>query len=484
MTRPAVQRNRLKFFPLAFAVAGRPVVVIGNGERALQKLRLLARSEARLVCHAEAPNPALRAFLASEPVDWVPARPARLAPSAAALVFVATDDPADDAALAAMARAARIPVNVVDRADLSDFTVPAIVDRAPIAVAISTDGTSPVLAQRLRAAIEAMLAPGLGRVAELADALRGTVARRLSDSVARRRFWMRLFDGPAGDAALAGDAARARRLAIQALARESATTPDGKVFLVGAGPGAEDLLTLRAQRLLQEADAIVHDDLVPAAVIDMGRRDATRHAVGKRKGRHSATQEDINDLLVRLAREGRRVVRLKAGDPAVFGRAGEEIAAVRAAGIDVEIVPGITAALAAAADVGASLTRRGTASCLVVATGHGAEQSEPGGWEAAAANGATVALYMGRSVAGRVAARAIAAGLAPDTPVAAVENAGRTDRRILAGTLSDLPALAVREEIAGPVMILIGEALAAADLAAAEQLAVRRRQIAQGEFAA
>lgn len=469
---------RLRFFPISFDVAERPVIVIGNGERALQKLRLLRRSHARLVIHADAPDIALRAYIETACVAWHATIPLAFAPADAALIFVATDDPELDVTLAQQARHARIPVNVVDRAELSDFTVPAIVDRAPIAVAISTDGSAPILAQRLRAAIEAMLAPQLGRVATLAAVLRGSVARRIPDMAARRRYWATFFDGPAGEAALAGDEAQARRRAIRALDHGSAARDHGKVFLVGAGPGAEDLLTLRAQRILQTADAIVHDDLVPPGVIDMGRRDAQRHPVGKRKGRHSAVQDDINTLLIRLAREGQRVVRLKAGDPMVFGRAGEEIAALRSAGVACEVVPGITAALAAAADVGASLTQRGTASSLVIATGHGADNAEPEGWEAGALAGATVALYMGRSIAGRIAARAIKAGLAPSTPVIAIENAGRFDRRIIAGTLIDLPALATRTDVTGPVLILIGAAMAAADIAGAEEFASRQCLVA------
>src|SRR5690606_27931736 len=226
---------------------------------------------------------------------------------------------------------------------------------------------------------------------------------------------------------------------------------EGVVWLIGAGPGSADLLTLRAQRLLLEADVIVHDGLVPQEVVDMGRRDAERIAVGKAKGRHSVSQSEIDALIVRLARKGKRVARLKAGDPLVFGRAGEELAALKAAGIRAEVVPGVTAALAAAADAQASLTLRGVASSLTFATGHGAEGGEPAGWPAIAAVGGTVAVYMGRTVAQETQARFLAAGVPPDTPVVAVENAGRVSRRLLAGTLADLPALSARTDVDGPV---------------------------------
>lgn len=464
--------SRFKFFPISYDVAGRFVVIAGNGEQALQKLRLLVRTEARVVLCAPAPSADLAAFAAANGVAHVAAEPDARRLASAALLFVATGDAGDDARLALIGRAAGVPVNVVDRPQISDFAVPAIVDRAPVAIAISTDGHAPVLAQKVRAAIEAMLPPAFGRLGDLAAGLRDRVNARLGEASRRRLFWSRLFDGRAAEAALAGEAERARIIALNAL--DSADTdamPAGKVFLVGAGPGAEDLLTLRAHRLLQTADVIVHDALVPEAVIAMGRRDAERIAVGKRKGRHSVAQGEIDALLVRLGREGRQVVRLKAGDPLVFGRAGEEIAALRAAGIAYEVVPGVTAALAAAADAAVPLTLRGVASHLVVATGHGADGAEPEGWEKLAADGATVAVYMGKSVASRVAARLSAAGLAPTTPVLAVENAGRVDRRLLAGSLAGLAGLADRADVAGPVLILIGPAVAAGDLALAEPFA-------------
>ncbi len=377
--------------------------------------------------------------------------------------------------LSAAARRAGVPVNVVDRPELSDFAVPAIVDRAPIAVAISTDGVAPVLAQRVRAVIEAVLPPGFGRLGQLAAGLRERVRTARPDARDRRRFWHSVFEGAAGASALTGDMLRAHRLALQSLYDGTAALRTGRVLLVGAGPGSTDLLTLRAQRALGEADVIVHDDLVPEDVIAMGRRDAERIAVGKRKGRHSVAQADIDALLVARAEAGQIVVRLKAGDPLIFGRAGEEIAALRAAGIDYEIVPGVTAALAAAADAAIPLTLRGVASHLVFATGHGADGAEPEGWESLAVSGATVAMYMGRTVADQIAARLIAAGLPEATPVVAIEEAGRAGRRTFAGTLADLPALAARDDVAGPVLILLGAAVGHGALDAAEPFAVAHR---------
>ncbi|EJW10784.1 Siroheme synthase [Rhodovulum sp. PH10] len=460
---------RFRYFPVSFDVAAKTVLVVGDGEAALQKLRLLARTQARLVLCATAPTPTLLAFVTEQGIRHAASEPTADLVREAALLFVATGDPVRDRWLAALARKFGVPVNVVDRTELCDFATPAIVDRAPLSIAIATDGHAPVLAQLVRAKIEALLPPAFGRLGALAESVRDTVLDSLPDNAARRRFWRALFNGRAAVAALAGEVERARVIALKSLS-DAQTSPvrSGKVFLVGAGPGAEDLLTLRAHRVLLEADVIVHDALVPEALVAMGRRDATRIAVGKRKGNHTMHQEEIDLLLVSLAREGRQVVRLKAGDPMVFGRAGEEIAALRAAGIDHEVVPGVSATFAAAAEAAIPLTLRGVASHLVLATGHAAGGAEPDGWEALAASGATVAVHMGRSVAANVSARLIAAGLASSTPVAAIENAGRDGRRLFAGTLADLPALAARSEVDGPVLILIGPAVAHGDLTNAE----------------
>ncbi|MBS7696570.1 MULTISPECIES: siroheme synthase CysG [unclassified Chelatococcus] len=449
---------RLRFFPVSYDVAGKAVVVAGGGEPALAKLRLLVRSEARLMLVSRYIDGELAAFVNAHRIPHL-ARDLTLADlTGAALLFVATEDEAQDAALAAVGRQAGVPVNVVDRPHLSNFAVPAIVDRAPVAVAISTDGYAPVLAQRVRAAIEMILPPEFGRLGELAASLRGAVMASLGTARHRRRFWARLFEGRSADLALSGDLAGARRAALSVLG-ESFEANEGVVWLIGAGPGATDLLTLRAQRLLQQADVIVHDRLVPAEVVEMGRRDAERISVGKAKGHHSVPQREIDALLVRLAREGKQVARLKAGDPLVFGRAGEELAALRAAGIRHEIVPGVTSALAAAADAGVPLTLRGVSSSLAFATGHGADGTEPAGWAEVARTGGTIAVYMGVSVAGDVRRRLEREGIASATPVVAVENAGRTDRRIFSGTLGELGALSTRDDIAGPVMILVGNAV-------------------------
>lgn len=462
---------KFRYFPLSYDVDGRSVLVAGDGAQALQKLRLLVRSKARLTLVADRPDADLSAFIAAHQIARRDSGDFEALLADAALVFLAIEDEAKAAILSERARAAGIPVNVVDRPHLSDFAVPAIVDRAPISVAIASDGFAPVLAQRVRAVVEAALPPGFGQLGELAQTLRRTVMERLTDGASRRKFWARLFDGEAGRQALAGNASKARRLALKELDRATGETAKGFVSLVGAGPGAEDLLTLRAQRLLQAADVIVFDALVPEAIVAMGRRDAERISVGKRKGRHSVPQGEINALLVRLAQDGKTVVRLKAGDPLVFGRIGEEMAALRQAGIDFDIVPGITAAFAAAADAKIPLTQRGLSSHIIFATGHGADGAEPQGYAALAASGATIALYMGKSVADRTSRELIDAGLPPTMPVAVVENAGRPERRILTGTLAELALLAGRDDLAGPALILVGLVVAEGEQQLSEAIA-------------
>ena len=464
--------DRLSAFPVFLRVEDRAVVIVGGGGEAFAKARLLARSSARLVLVAGRFDAGYAAWAAVEGARLVEAAFSPPVLEGAALVFAATGDEAADRAVVDAARALRIPVNAVDRPGLCDFYTPALVDRAPVAVAIGTEGAGPVLAQMIRARVERLLPPSLGALARLAATYRGAADRLLPNGDARRGFWRDFFDGAPARAVAAGDDEAARAAADRLLEGRVARQA-GHVALVGAGPGAEDLVTLRAQRLLMAADAIVHDALVPEAVVALGRRDAARIAAGKRKGRHARTQVEINRLLVALARQGKRVVRLKAGDPLVFGRAGEELAALREAGVSHEVVPGVTAALAAAADFALPLTLRGVSSSLVFTTGHDLGGDTLPDWARLAIDGATVAVYMGRSVAAGVAQKLIAAGLSPDTAVAVVESASLPSRRLLHGTLADLPSLELYAELAGPAMTIIGDAVAGADFSHSTPLAAR-----------
>ncbi|GMB82640.1 siroheme synthase CysG [Shinella zoogloeoides] len=462
---------KLSTFPAFFRVSGRTVVVVGEGYEAFAKARLLFNTDARIVVLAEAPEADFARFIADKGLELVRAPFSKDAIADATLVFAATGDASADRAIATAARELRIPVNAVDQPDYCDFFTPALVNRAPVAVAIGTEGAGPVLAQMIRAQVDQILSPSLGRLAGLADSYREAVDRLLPRGVTRRVFWRRFFQGAVADAVDNGDIELARRSANALLNAQDRAA--GHVWLVGAGPGAEDLLTLRAQRVMMEADVIVFDALVPQAIVDMGRRDAERLSVGKRKGCHSKSQEEINDLLVELGKAGKRVVRLKSGDPLVYGRAGEEMAALRQAGVTYEVVPGITSAFAAAADFELPLTLRGVASSLVFTTGHDLTGAVLPDWARLAISGATVAVYMGRTVAASVAARLMDAGLPADTTVAVVENASRREKRLLHGTLKDLPGLEHRDELSGPVMVIIGEAVAGANFEHSEPLAAR-----------
>lgn len=468
--------RKLAVFPAFHKVEGRRVLVVGQGEAAANKIRILAETKAAIVLFCPALDPATGSDLRAAGGAWIARQPEAADFAGAALAFAASGDPATDRATAALARQAGVPVNVVDQPELCDFYTPSIVNRAPLAVAVGTEGTAPVLARHVRARIEALLAPAFGDLAGLADRLRARVRQALTTQEARRGFWERFFTGAIAEKVFAGRIDEAESEARQALSEAGRGV--GHVSLVGAGPGAEDLLTLRAQRALQAADVILFDRLVPETVVAMGRRDAARINVGKTRGGRTISQEEINAAIVRHARDGKRVVRLKSGDPLVFGRAGEEMAALREAGIPFDVVPGITAAFAAAAEAEIPLTLRGVASALVFATGQDADGTALPDWAGLALGGATVAVYMGHTVAAAVAARLIEAGLNPSTPVAIVENASRADRRMVATRLDQLPATAGAIAAAGPVLIIIGEAVAAAGSALAPAAAAAAHRAA------
>ena len=467
-----MSKARLSVLPAFHKISGRPVVIVGEGAEAAAKLRLVLETEAVPRLIAKAPQTELAVLIVGHDVEHC-ARSFRDADlDGAVLVFAATGDRSTDESVVAAARARGVPANAVDRPELCDFYTPALINRAPVAIAISSSGAGPVLTQKIRARIEALLPPRLGQLAALAATFRPAVDKIVAVGAKRRRFWSQFFDGKVADQVYAGRIDAARREATRLLGGADGAI-DGYVWLVGAGPGAEDLLTLRAQRALLAADVIVHDRLVPNTIVALGRRDAERIDVGKSKGCHSKSQDEINAIMVRQAKAGRRVVRLKAGDPLVFGRAGEEMAALRDAGIAFEIVPGVTSALAGAAEAEIPLTLRGVASDLVFATGHDQAGDTLPGWAGMALCGATIAVYMARSVAGKVAGRLLDAGLPAATPVAVIENATRDGRRLFAGTLAELPAFASHDDVTGPALILIGEAVAHGALAGAEPLARR-----------
>ncbi|MCF8531950.1 MAG: siroheme synthase CysG [Reyranella sp.] len=440
----------MKHLPLFFDLAGRKVVVVGQSAAADRRVDLARSAGAEI------------SRIGGDAVEVADFR-------GAAAAFVATGELESDVAAQRAAKAAGIPVNVADRPALCDFILPAIIDRDGVVVAVSTGGASPSLASVLRGRIEAVLPERVGALASLARTFRVQANALIADPARRRGFWRRLVEGPAARLSLAGDEAGARRVALGELdAVRRKMSPVGIAHIVGAGPGDPDLLTLRAAQLLQEADAILHDDLVPAAILGRARRDAELVPVGKRRGTTGWAQADIEAELVCRVRAGQTVVRLKAGDPFIFGRGGEEVEALRAAGLPVSIVPGITAALGCAASVGIPLTHRRLASAVTFVTGHGAEGGREAAWPALAAQGHTLAVYMGAAEAASVRDRLLDAGVAPATPVAVIENATRPDERVSVGRLADLARLAAAHTAradAGPSLIIVGEVAGLATVA-------------------
>jgi uroporphyrin-III C-methyltransferase/precorrin-2 dehydrogenase/sirohydrochlorin ferrochelatase len=438
-------------------LSGERVLVVGGGDAALAKIRLLLACGAEIRAIAEAPCDDLRAMAEADALT-LQVRAFEVTDLAGArLCIVALDDPAE---VAEAARAAGVLVNTVDHFALSDFIVPAIVDRAPIIVAIGTDGAAPALARDLRSRVEAAVPPGYAALAALCRDWRGRVAAALPGSYARRRFWNEVIDGPEAAAALDGDRVEADRLVsarLNAGRHGGLVRPLGRASLVGAGPGDPELLTLRALRVLKRADVVLYDALVEPAILDLARREARRIDVGKRCGRHAMSQAAINRLILEHAKGGAHVVRLKGGDPFIFGRGGEELECLRAAGVPVEVVPGITTACAVAARLGIPLTHRDIARELHLVTGHGSDGAMPGlDWQALAAGG-TIAAYMARRTFPSVAARLMQAGLSGATPAVAVENATRPNERHLFGTLAELPATLAVRGFAGPTLVLIGQ---------------------------
>ena len=454
----------MRVFLASIPLKGAKVVVVGGGEPALAKLRLFLNSPADLVWFTPDGAPAALETPPAAPTpngrlpDAVDLRGARL-------VFIALSDIALARRIAEAARKAGAQANIVDQPAFSDFHTPALIDRDDVVVGVATGGNAPILARDLRSRIEAVLPQGVASVAQLAGELRGAVKDAIPDFLARRRFWEKAFRSPAADLAADGRMAEARRemvrlLNVAAAPRDEAA--QGIVHIVGAGPGDPELLTLKALRALQDADVIIHDKLVSTEVLERARRDARRIYVGKTRGDHSVPQDQIERLMIEEARAGHRVVRLKGGDPFVFGRGGEELEAVRAAGIEAIVVPGVTAALACAASTGLPLTHRDHAQAVTFVTG----QPKPGGqaadWTRLAAPNHTLAVYMGAGQAAEIASNLIAAGRDGATPVAVVENGSRPDQRTLKGRLDDLAALVARMALTGPTLLFIGETAALA----------------------
>jgi len=448
--------------PIAFQLKGRDVLVVGGGAIALRKLRLLTKTSAEITVTAPALDRDLISYATENGITLIERRFSATDLSDKALVISATGDDSVDASVSEAARAQNIPVNVPDRPDLCTFHIPSIVDRDPIVISVSTGGGAPVLARDIREKIEKILPKNLGRLATFAAGFRGAVKAMIPSAQDRLRLWEAVLTGPIAGKVLAGDDASAREDMVKLVNQPSRKADSSIVHIVGAGPGDPDLLTLKAFRLLQAADVIVYDRLVGANILDLARRDAELIFVGKTKGNHHKTQDEINQILTTEAQMGKRVVRLKGGDPFVFGRGGEEMSHLHRAGIEVEIVPGITAATGCAASAGIPLTHRGVASAVTFVTGHRAEGEPDIDWSSLASSTNTLVIYMGLSCASEITEKLTVHGMRPDMPVAIVENGTRDDERTIAGILKDLPQLILSHDVTGPSLLVIGEVVGTA----------------------
>ncbi len=454
----------MQHFPIFVALAGRRVVLSGGGDAALAKLRLLFKTEAHLSVFAPDPHTLIETWAAEGRLSLVRRALEPGDATCAVLFYAANEDDAEDARVSALARADGALTNTVDNLAASQFITPAIVDRDPVTVAIGTEGAAPVLARAIKADLEARLPVTLGPLARIGKAFR-TMAERLPVGRARRAFWADYYFRAGPRAIADGDAAAHEALDNLLDAHLTRRDRAGHVAFVGAGPGDPELLTLKARRALDEADVVIHDRLVSPGILELARREAVLIDAGKEGFGPSMTQDRINALIVRHGRDGAQVVRLKGGDPTVFGRLDEEIDALDAACVSWHVVPGITAASASVAAIGQSLTRRGRNASVRLLTGHVMKGFADHDWRTLARPGEVAAIYMGKKAARFIQGRLIMHGAAPETPVTVVENASLPGQRILGTTLAGLPRVLQDAAPEGPALTLLGLAPRAAEAA-------------------
>lgn len=448
----------MDYFPIFLDIRGARCVVIGGGEVALRKAEALHRAGAAVDVIALDIRTELRELVAASGgrAEQRGFRPADL--DGARLVVAATDRDDVNRAVSEAAQARNIPVNVVDQPELCSYIVPSIVDRSPLVIALSSGGASPVLLRLLRERLERLFPAAYGELARLAGSARERVRAAIADPELRRRFWERVLAGPVADAVVAGRRERAQTLLDAAIAAGTAAEDQGgEVWLVGAGPGDPDLLTLKALRLMQRADVVLYDNLVAPGILDLVRRDAERIYVGKRRALHTVRQEGIHALLLEHARKGRRVLRLKGGDPFVFGRGGEEIASLAAEGVPFQVVPGITAANGCAAYAGIPLTHRDFAQSVRFVTGHLKGDAVNLHWPELADPGQTLVVYMGLVGLEALVAGLITHGRDPATPIALIERGTLPEQRVITGTLADIAARVREAEVHAPTLLIVGE---------------------------
>ncbi len=448
----------MDYLPIFLNIRDRSCLVVGGGHVAARKVALLLEAGARVTVVAPELCQSLQKLYEGGRIVHLPRRFSARLVGNHMLVIAATDDTAVNAEVSALCQTRGVLVNVVDRPQLCSFIMPAIVNRSPVLIALSTGGASPVLSRLLRGRLESLIPASYGRLAALAATFREKVRRRIPSSQ-QRAFWERVLQGPIAEMALSGREAAARRTLEAALEHAGLNTSPGmgEVYLVGAGPGDPDLLTFRALRLMQQADVVLYDRLVSSTILNMVRRDAERLYVGKARGDHTLPQADISRLLVRLAKEGKRVLRLKGGDPFIFGRGGEEIENLTQEGIPFQVVPGITAASGCAAYAGIPLTHRDYAQSCVFVTGHVRDGVLNLNWGTLAQPQQTVVFYMGLHAVETICGKLVEYGLPANTPAALVEQGTTTEQRVWVGTLVNLPQQITAAEVKSPCLIIVGQ---------------------------
>ena len=446
----------MDYFPVFVKLKDQDCLVVGAGEIAARKIELLARAGAKITVIAGKISPQVLNLEASCHLNLLQRSftPADL--QGYRLVVSATDNKETNQLVARTAEEQNILVNVVDNPALCSFIFPAIIDRSPIIAAVSSGGAAPVLARLLRAKIESIIPPAYGRLAQLAEKFRTDVKKHIKEPAQRRIFWENIFQGSVAELVFAGNDQKAEQQLQQTLVKQKDSVSPGEVYLIGAGPGAPDLLTFRALRLMQQADVIVYDHLVSSEILDLARRDSEKIYVGKQREKHTLSQESINTLLADLAKAGKRVVRLKGGDPFIFGRGGEEIETLMQQGINFQVVPGITAASGCATYAGIPLTHRDHAQSCTFVTGHLKDNSINLNWTQLAAPNQTIVIYMGLVGLEKICQSLIAHGSSKDLPVALVQQGTTTNQRVITGTLETLPATITGLNIKPPTLIIIG----------------------------
>jgi uroporphyrin-III C-methyltransferase/precorrin-2 dehydrogenase/sirohydrochlorin ferrochelatase len=453
----------MDYFPVFANLEDQRCLVVGGGPIAARKVRSLRESGARVTVNAPELDPELSALAAAGDIDHHPGPFDPALVTEHLLIIAATSDAAVNHAVAEAARQGHRLCNVVDDAAASGFIMPSTIDRSPVVVAFSTGGHSPVLARILRQRLDDWLPPRIGQLAEWAGEWRDRVKTRFSTHATRLRFWEQVLNGPIAEDILAGEKAAADSAIENELAAETGPVERGEAWIVGAGPGDPDLITRRGLRCLQRADVILHDRLVAKQLLKFARRDADFIGVGKQPSGPSTPQADINALLIDLVRRGKRVCRLKGGDPFVFGRGGEEIAALSKAGLPYQVVPGITAANGCATGAGIPLTHRDVSGAVTLVTGHRSTANEDADWKHLAAYRHTLAIYMGTGQLEHICRQLVHYGRAEDTPAAVVENGATEQQRTIGGTLADIPGRARAAGVSAPALLIVGEVVDLAD---------------------